>query len=301
MGFRTMVSPNRGQAPHFPPLARQGSLYNLTLDEVESQLGNLGKPLNNMNLDELLKSIFAAEENQVAQNEQMSASASIFPGNFNLNQTLGRKTVDDVWREIVVQQEQGNGGGDGSVPRQQTLGETTLEDFLFHIGAINVINQDGVVNPPPLMGADPMVAAPQQADWLQFQMETVQQQQMEVLSSNLPVSVSMFGNSVVDVGYSENNQLALTVPMPMVAATSSDSQAVVERKRPCSDEIMEKTIERRQKRMIKNRESAARSRAKKQAYNDMLESKLSQLKETNKTLKKQKGIGTLNLAFAMAL
>ncbi|MCI26063.1 abscisic acid-insensitive 5-like protein 2-like, partial [Trifolium medium] len=36
-------------------LSRSGSLYNLTLDEVQNHLGNLGKPLGSMNLDELLK------------------------------------------------------------------------------------------------------------------------------------------------------------------------------------------------------------------------------------------------------
>ena len=43
------------------PFVRQGPLYNLTLDEVHNQLGNLGKPLGSMNLDELLKSVWSAE------------------------------------------------------------------------------------------------------------------------------------------------------------------------------------------------------------------------------------------------
>ncbi|CAA3016780.1 ABSCISIC ACID-INSENSITIVE 5 isoform X1 [Olea europaea subsp. europaea] len=47
------------------------------------------------------------------------------------------------------------------------------------------------------------------------------------------------------------------------------------------DGPVEKVVERRQRRMIKNRESAARSRARKQAYTVELEAELNQLKEEN--------------------
>ncbi|KAI6697847.1 hypothetical protein NL676_017966 [Syzygium grande] len=48
---------------------------------------------------------------------------------------------------------------------------------------------------------------------------------------------------------------------------------------------VDKVVERRQRRMIKNRESAARSRARKQAYTVELEAELNQLKEENAHLK----------------
>nr|GMC88929.1 protein ABSCISIC ACID-INSENSITIVE 5 [Ipomoea batatas] len=51
------------------------------------------------------------------------------------------------------------------------------------------------------------------------------------------------------------------------------------------DGPVEKVVERRQRRMIKNRESAARSRARKQAYTVELEAELNQLKEENANLK----------------
>ncbi|KAL2533543.1 Protein ABSCISIC ACID-INSENSITIVE 5 [Abeliophyllum distichum] len=51
------------------------------------------------------------------------------------------------------------------------------------------------------------------------------------------------------------------------------------------DGPVEKVVERRQRRMIKNRESAARSRARKQAYTVELEAELNQLKEENAYLK----------------
>ncbi|KAJ9181402.1 hypothetical protein P3X46_009535 [Hevea brasiliensis] len=51
------------------------------------------------------------------------------------------------------------------------------------------------------------------------------------------------------------------------------------------DGPVEKVVERRQRRMIKNRESAARSRARKQAYTFELEAELNQLKEENNQLR----------------
>lgn len=50
---------------------------------------------------------------------------------------------------------------------------------------------------------------------------------------------------------------------------------------------LEKVVERRQRRMIKNRESAARSRARKQAYTMELEAEIAKLKEENEELQKK--------------
>ncbi|CAA6667583.1 unnamed protein product [Spirodela intermedia] len=52
----------------------------------------------------------------------------------------------------------------------------------------------------------------------------------------------------------------------------------------------EKVLERRQRRMMKNRESAARSRARKQAYTVELEKELNFLKEENARLKDEQRI-----------
>ncbi|KAL4284884.1 hypothetical protein GQ457_16G019490 [Hibiscus cannabinus] len=279
MGDRFMMSPNTG-----PPLA---SLYNLTFDEVQSQLGKIGKPLNAMNLDELLRSLIAVEESS------SSSSSSFFLGNVNLNGTLSKKTVDEVWKEIVSH---GHGRGNPNpnnqiVQHQLTLGKTTLEDFLVRAGVISTGIQEGDLNPQQFMAIDPMAVVSQQADWLQFQMAAVQaqqqqQQQMTMMDSNFNVAESVYENQVVDVGYHEN-QLAITMPIPAMSATSSESQPTAARKHRYSD-VMEKTIERRQKRMIKNRESAARSRARKQAYTNQLELEVDQLKKMNGWLKRQK-------------
>ncbi|EMS52660.1 ABSCISIC ACID-INSENSITIVE 5-like protein 6 [Triticum urartu] len=50
---------------------------------------------------------------------------------------------------------------------------------------------------------------------------------------------------------------------------------------------VEKVVERRQRRMIKNRESAARSRQRKQAYIMELEAEVAKLKENNEALQKK--------------
>ncbi|KAA8522528.1 hypothetical protein F0562_013111 [Nyssa sinensis] len=255
-----------------------------------------------MNVDELIKNVISADGGQFMHNPSSpsASSASIYLGNSNLNGPLSKKTIDETWKEIV-HQEHVKAADNKSVQQQLNFGETTLEDFLIRAGVVNVGNQEVVVNPQPLMPIDPMVVASQQADWLQFQMEAVRHQQEQqmtmpiqaVVESNFQVSdQSGFENPVVDVGFPDN-QLALPMPMLAVAATSPDSQVGVEKKRKFTDEMMEKTIERRQKRMIKNRESAARSRARKQAYTNQLEHEVFQLRRTNNWLKKQKEVEKL--------
>ncbi|PKU80416.1 bZIP transcription factor TRAB1-like [Dendrobium catenatum] len=53
---------------------------------------------------------------------------------------------------------------------------------------------------------------------------------------------------------------------------------------------VEKVVERRQRRMIKNRESAARSRARKQAYTMELEAEVAKFKEQNQELQKKQAL-----------
>ena len=341
-----MVSPNGGQGPPY---------NNLIYDhEVRSQMGNIGKPSlmsNHMNLNHelaMIKNVQTVSGDnqdgvQIVQNPSSSSSSSspppsYFLGNINLNGRLSKKTIDQVWKDTVHHEHEVDHSNQSAVVQQQlTLGETTLEDFL--LGAAGVINNsmgnnnnnisnnnnhNGVAGnhhqPLISMGIDPMVVVSQQADWLQFQMAS-QQQQMGAMDTSYNVSESVYENPVGDIGYSEN-QLALSMPMPATSAAPSELSKVnnVGRKRRYSDEIMEKTIERKQKRMIKNRESAARSRARKQviivnigykmqytsthftraiyigfclfcsskAYTNQLESQVLWLRKRNSWLKKQK-------------
>ncbi|KAJ6412746.1 hypothetical protein OIU84_005732 [Salix udensis] len=275
--------------PLLPSNGGQESLYNLTFDEAHDQTGNVGEePLNSMNIDEL-RNVISVEESQLMQNPpSSSSSSSSFLGNFNLNGASSNKNIDEVWREIASQ-EHVNASDNQSAQKQ--LGETTLEDFLVRAGVISKGNQNGVFNHQPIMEVDPMAVVSHQTDLLQFRMADVQQQQqMTLLDSNFYTSEAVYENPVVNGGYSANQLPMIVMPG---SATSSESQVAAEKKCRFSDEMMKKTIERRQKRMIKNRESAARSRARKQAYTNQLEHVVFHSRKTNNWLKKQKELDIL--------
>ncbi|TKY62789.1 ABSCISIC ACID-INSENSITIVE 5 protein 2 [Spatholobus suberectus] len=281
------------QEPKTGSLARQGSLYNLTLDEVQNQLGNLGKPLGSMNLDELLKSVWTAESGTDAymQHGQVaSAGPSLNPqGSLTLCGDVSKKTIDEVWRDMQQKKS-------ASEERQPTLGEMTLEDFLVKAGVAteSFSSEDGAV---AMSGVDSQHNTSQHAHWMQYQLTSVLQQPQQqhhqqnnvmpgfsgfiaghAVQQHIPVVV----NPVLDAGYSE------AMPSSLMGALS-DSQTPG-RKRVASGNVVEKTVERRQKRMIKNRESAARSRARKQAYTQELEIKVSHLEEENERLRRQNEI-----------
>ncbi|KAJ6309715.1 hypothetical protein OIU76_014617 [Salix suchowensis] len=135
MGVQTMASQRNGQQSHLQPyqLTRQNSWYNLTLNEVENQLGNLGKPLCSMNLDELLKNLWSTGANQSVgmDSESTSMSSLQHQASFTLARALSGKTVDQVWKEIQQGQKK---RFREEMKVQQTLGEMTLEDFLVQAG-----------------------------------------------------------------------------------------------------------------------------------------------------------------------
>lgn len=252
------------QQQHHPflPLSRQTSYYSLTLDEVESQLGlsGLGKPLGSMNLDELLKNVSPGEENNPSSALHHQPS-------------LSKKTVDEVWRDIQLQA--GGGGGVKDThqtkpqERQPTLGEMTLEDFLV---------KAGIVSQTPDHNDKPIISTPQ-AQWLTYQLPSPQTQQPNMIYTH-PVPPT----TLMDTSFTEN-QMSISSP---VMGALSDTQTPGRKRGASGGDMIQKTVERRQKRMIKNRESAARSRARKQAYTNELENKVSRLEEENARLKKEK-------------
>ncbi|XP_061352307.1 ABSCISIC ACID-INSENSITIVE 5-like protein 6 isoform X2 [Gastrolobium bilobum] len=141
MGIQTMGSQSNGQQSHLhhSQLAKQNSWYGFTLDEVKSLLGDMGKPLGSMNLDELLQNVWTAEANKIVgiENEQVSSSSSSSlqrQASLTLARALSGKTVDDVWREIQQGQKKRYGDDVNIQDREMTLGKTTLEDFLVQAG-----------------------------------------------------------------------------------------------------------------------------------------------------------------------
>ncbi|EMS53961.1 ABSCISIC ACID-INSENSITIVE 5-like protein 2 [Triticum urartu] len=204
---------------------------------------------------------------------------------------LSKKTVDEVWKGI--QDSPKRSGEEGSRrrrERQPTFGEMTLEDFLVKAGVVAEGHLKDPIDLPANMGAVGSsvieAAAPSLnpgAHWLQQYLEP-QHPRMAgpFMASHLgPQPLSVATGAIMEPIYPDGQ-----ITSPMLDALSDPQTA--RRKRGASDGVTDKVVERRQKRMIKNRESAARSRARKQAYTNELENKVSRLEEENERLKKQK-------------
>ncbi|KAK8642531.1 hypothetical protein V6N13_011872 [Hibiscus sabdariffa] len=364
------------------PLTRQSSIYSLTFDEFQSTMGGIGKDFGSMNMDELLRNIWSAEETQT-----MASSGGALEGNgglqrqgsLTLPRTLSQKTVDEVWKDISREYSFGKDcigtvGANNMPQRQQTLGEMTLEEFLVRAGVVREDTQlDGKVNNggffggnntgfeigfqqggkgPNLMGnripesgnhigvqpsnltsnvngvrSNPIQLAQQQQH--QHHQQPIFPKQTGVgYGAQMPLqnggqlgSPGIRGgiHGIVDHGISNGliqaggmqgggmgmvglgGPLAIATGSPAnqlssdgIGKSSGDTSSVSPvpyvfngslRGRKYS--AVEKVVERRQRRMIKNRESAARSRARKQAYTMELEAEVAKLKEENQELQKK--------------
>ncbi|OIT07671.1 abscisic acid-insensitive 5-like protein 5 [Nicotiana attenuata] len=97
-----------GKQPGNFQLPRQPSIYSLTFDEFLSTTGGSGKDFGSMNMDELLKNIWNAEESQIMGGSGINGQevGSLQGGNLQrqgsltLPRTLSHKTVDEVWRDM---------------------------------------------------------------------------------------------------------------------------------------------------------------------------------------------------------
>ncbi|KAG2605023.1 bZIP transcription factor 46-like isoform X1 [Panicum virgatum] len=293
-----------------PALARQGSIYSLTFDEFQSALGGPSKDFGSMNMDELLRNIWTAEESNAmaAAAPTTAAAASVDAhaqqqpgapiqrqGSFTLPRTLSQKTVDEVWREIVGLTE---GEDVQPVPpapapaaaaaapapmpaqaqRQPTLGSMTLEEFLVRAGVVREdMAQQTLVLPPhaQVLFSQGNAVAPQT---LQLGNGMVTGVVGQGLGGGMTVAAPTTPVVLNGMGKVETGDLSSLSPVPYPFDT-----ALRVRKGP----TVEKVVERRQRRMIKNRESAARSRTRKQAYIMELEAEVAKLKEQNDELQKK--------------
>ncbi|KAG2401659.1 G-box-binding factor 4-like [Vigna umbellata] len=165
--------------------------------------------------------------------------------------TAAPKTVDDVWREIVA--------GDRRECKEEAPDDEmmTLEDFLAKAGAVDDDNNEEVdcdmKIPMPLterLGSGVFAFDPLLA--------------ATPFQDGVEGSVIGFGNGVEVVEGGRGK-----------------------RARPVLEQL-DKAAQQRQRRMIKNRESAARSRERKQAYQVELESLAVKLEEENDKLLKEK-------------
>jgi ABA responsive element binding factor len=258
-----------------PPLARQGSVYSLTFDEFQSAIAGPNRDFGSMNMDELLRSIWTAEESQAvgvanasSAADQAAARAAAIQrqGSLTLPRTLSQKTVDEVWRNVMCV------GGPSDSPaaaalipptqRQPTLGEITLEEFLVRGGVV----KEGMTSGPPVQAPPPPPAPTSQPQML-FPQGNV----FAPLVPPLPLvndlvtggggaASAFFPVSPVTsngFGKMEGDDLSSLSPSPGPYVFNGGLRGT-------KPSAIEKVVERRQRRMIKNRESAARSRQMKQ-------------------------------------
>ncbi|OAY65416.1 ABSCISIC ACID-INSENSITIVE 5-like protein 2 [Ananas comosus] len=286
MGIQTMTSQGGGGgAPPSPihNLAKQGSLCNLTLNEVQN---HLGEPLHSMNLDELLKSVFPEPvlmDPNSSSAPYPTGSGLQRQGSVTMPRALSKKTVDEVWKDIQQDNTTDKEEQRPVQERQPTLGEMTLEDFLIKAGVVMEGNML-IGNAGPIGAGDRATGG---QDWYQQYQQQGQQSMMGggyMASIAIPQQLGVAVGPVLESVYSDGQ---LNISSPTVGGALSEPQTPG-RKRAAAGEMVDKMVERRQKRMIKNRESAARSRARKQAYTNELENKVSRLEEENERLRKQK-------------
>ncbi|KAJ0232542.1 ABSCISIC ACID-INSENSITIVE 5-like protein 4 [Hirschfeldia incana] len=319
------------------PLGRQSSLYSLTFDELQNTLGEPGKEFGSMNMDELLKNIWNAEEttqpimtSSIAAVQQPSSSGFVpcgggsllqRQGSLTLPRTLSQKTVDEVWKHLMSKD---SSNGMDAPERQQTLGEMTLEDFLLRAGVVkedNQQNQDSssefYANNTVSTGLGFGFNQPNQnnisfnnssmilnqAPATMQQQQQTHQQQLQQPHQRLPPTIYPKQPNVTFAAPVNNNNCGFAAMgrAGVTVASSSPGTSSAENKdwsspapymfggqgRRSNTGVVEKVVERRQKRMIKNRESAARSRARKQAYTLELEAEIENLKQLNQDLKRK--------------
>ncbi|KAI9118418.1 hypothetical protein K1719_010750 [Acacia pycnantha] len=359
-----------GRQPGNFSLARQPSVYSLTFDEFMSTMGGPGKDFESMNMDELLKNIWTAEEMQtMAFTNGNQPVTGIFggghlqkQGSLTLPRTLSQKTVDEVWKDIS---QDGIASGPNFPQRQPTLGETTLEEFLVRAGVVREDIQlgdqrsnGGIFTDLNLTGnhCGLNIGYPQFNNGAGLVGSPISGNNIDRLTlqspTNLPLNVNGIRSNQQQLPNSQPPQilpkqpaLPYANPMPLmnnqeiksgivgladqdlkgnivsgsalqggginrgvhVATGSPANQLSCDETGKISNDTssvspvpyvfngglkgrrrsgaVEKVIERRQKRMIKNRESAARSRARKQAYTMELEEELKMLKEENEELR----------------
>eukprot|EP00258_Populus_trichocarpa_P016384 XP_006374927.1 ABSCISIC ACID-INSENSITIVE 5-like protein 5 isoform X2 [Populus trichocarpa] len=353
-----------GRPPGNFPLASQSSIYSLTLEELQNTMGgSLGKDFGSMNMDELLKSIWSAEETQTVAT---ATSAGVQDGvglqrqgSLTLPRTLSLKTVDEVWKDMSKEYAI-NGTSAGvanNVPqRQPTLGEITLEEFLVRAGVVREdipvaakINTNGgffgdlsrLANNSSAIGFQQNRGVglnnnntnqislqssnlPLNGNGFRSNQAQVQQQQQQQIFPKQPnmgyvtqmppqsspgirggilgigdqgINSNLMqggGMGVVGLGVAtgspanqlssdgigkSNGDTSSVSPVPYVFSGSGRGRR--------AGGAVEKVVERRQRRMIKNRESAARSRARKQAYTMELEAEVAKLKAENEELQKK--------------
>ncbi|NP_001384459.1 ABRE binding protein [Zea mays] len=302
------------------PLARQSSVMSLTLEELQSSLCEPGRNFGSMNMDEFMANIWNAEEFQAAtatggcSKQEGTQREPMMPVANGTGENGGLVRQANAAAQAVVQPQTGSGGGGGGVAasgRQQvTLADMTLEDFLVKAGVVRGAfagHGHAVVGMAPIpagrMGIQQQHAAPT----MSYQVAAPAPNAVYPVMGNgtgyhngYPRAIAVVPPSqcvTAAVSPGSSDGVSAMTQAEMMSCIGNEGAGTVRnygggggggsaRKRDSpEDACTEKTVERRQRRMIKNRESAARSRARKQAYTVELEAELNHLKEENDRLR----------------
>ncbi|XP_014496722.2 ABSCISIC ACID-INSENSITIVE 5-like protein 1 isoform X2 [Vigna radiata var. radiata] len=280
----------------FYQLSHQNSEVSLPVDEEVSDKN--GKSVGSITMDEFIASIWNTDEFQLnpplpvyeeaEKNNNVAPEPTIpQPGSFPVPPPICNKTTDEVWSQIQKSQPQQNEAeaeadaddslaSDETIQKEPTFGEMTLEDFLIKAGVVTestlfttILPQNHFANIPTNI--------PFNASYILIgttgpNIPCARFEPHQMLPPNNHFVVRNFTATNVAV---ENNARN-------VAESSGNNGKGKKRIINGPPEVV---IERRQRRMLKNRESAARSRARRQAYTVELEAELNNLKNENEELK----------------
>ncbi|KAF4388752.1 hypothetical protein G4B88_019029 [Cannabis sativa] len=213
------------------------SIFSLTLDEIQTK-NNRMKSFGSMNIEDFIANIWTVDNNnnnnqndqitpEVVTTTKTTSSLSLSrQGSLSIPIPLCKKTVDEIWFQIHKDQDEKDEDRDRDRNRnkedcseQTTLGEMTLEDFLVKAGVVRETTN---------------VEEEGELD----ETTRVLMKRQQGTSSDEKTTSFDCNNSVC---YEEKSQ----------------SQSLRKRGKMI-DGCLEVVVERRQRRMIKNRESAAR-------------------------------------------
>ncbi|XP_049379036.1 ABSCISIC ACID-INSENSITIVE 5-like protein 7 isoform X1 [Solanum stenotomum] len=305
-------------------LARQSSIYSFTFDELQSACG-LGKDFGSMNMDDLLKNIEESQAfpSSAAAGGNLQRQGSLTLPR-TLSQRTVDEVWKDFQKESVIANDASGTGGSNFGQRESTLGEMTLEEFLVRAGAVREDMQPaGYSNDVTFTGG---FTQPSSSVTIAFQQAT-QNPGHQIAGNNIFNVVSTTTSSTqqplfpkqTTVEFASPLQLGgspgtrppmsnpsantssvmqggvMTMPVKGVSPGNIDTSSLSPSPYACGEggrgrrscTSFEKVVERRRKRMIKNRESAARSRDRKQAYTLELEAEVVKLKEIKQELQKK--------------
>ncbi|KAG1327966.1 bZIP transcription factor 12 [Cocos nucifera] len=231
-------------------LARQASIFPQAVADLQSSAG--GDPLKtmgSMSMEDLLRNVYPENAAAFAGEDSGGGGEASASASVSGSQQGSLPLPKEIGSKTVDEVWREIATGRKADGGDRSGGQMTLEDFLARAGA-------------------------------------VREEEIRVPSGSVQGGFGL--DSVMGGAFSQQQQLPLENPVLGFGNEvhgGGGGRGGRGRKRPVLDPVDRAALQ-RQKRMIKNRESAARSRERKQAYTAELESLVSQLEEENAQLLK---------------